>query len=103
MRHNLIAACRRQGLSAQEAFDHLGRLLDERLELFEKLVESLSQWNDMTTGPVAAYVEGVRNSVRANLYWSLRTERYFGAATVDIWKTRKVDVMVRPSYLECCS
>ena len=103
MRHNLIAACRRHGLSAQEAFDHLGGLLAQRLELFNELAESLSQRNDMATRHVAAYVEGVRNSVRANLYWSLRTERYFGAATVNVWKTRKVDVMMRPSYLECCS
>jgi hypothetical protein len=103
VRHNLIAACRRHGLNAQEAFDHLGRLLAERLKRFDELVESLPHWSDVMTGPIADYVEGVRNSVRANLYWSLRTERYFGAATVDVWKTRKVDVMVRPSYLECCS
>jgi hypothetical protein len=87
-------------MSAQEAFDHLGSLLQARLERFEELADSLPHWDGPTAAAVDEYVEGVRNSVRANLYWSLRTDRYFGAATEEVKRTRKVDVMVQPNYLQ---
>jgi hypothetical protein len=87
-------------MSAQEAFDHLGSLLQARLERFEELADSLPHWDKPTAAAVDEYVEGVRNSVRANLYWSLRTDRYFGAATEEVKRTRKVDVMVHPNYLQ---
>jgi hypothetical protein len=85
-------------MSAQEAFDHLGSLLQVRLERFEELADSLPDWDEATA--VDEYVEGVRNSVRANLYWSLRTDRYFGAATEEVKRTRKVDVLAHPRYLQ---
>lgn len=100
MKHNLVAACRLQGMSAQEAFDYLGQMLETRLASFEELATSLPRWDNATMAAVDAYVEGVRNSVRANLYWSLRTDRYFGAATEEVKKTRRVDVMVSPKYLQ---
>lgn len=100
MKHNLVAACRNQGMSAQEAFDYLGEMLEARLTNFEELAASLPRWDNATAASVDDYVEGVRNSVRANLYWSLRTDRYFGAATEEVKKTRRVDVMVNPKYLQ---
>jgi hypothetical protein len=34
------------------------------------------------------------------LYWSLRSDRFFGAATEEVKKTRRVKVMVCPKYLQ---
>jgi len=87
-------------MSAQKAFDHLGNLLEARLERFEELAQSLPHWDNPTAAAVDEYVEGVRNSVRANLYWSLRTDRYFGVATEEVKRTRRVNVMVHPKYLQ---
>jgi hypothetical protein len=61
-------------MSAQEAFDHLGKLLEARLERFDGLCGSLPHWNNPTAAAVDAYVE---NAVQANLYWSLRSDRFF--------------------------
>jgi hypothetical protein len=49
---------------------------------------------------VDAYIEGVRNAVQANLYWSLRSDRFFGAAAEEVKKSRRVKVIVRPKYLQ---
>jgi hypothetical protein len=87
-------------MSAQEAFDHLGKLLEARLERFDGLCGSLPHWDSPTDEAVDAYVEGVLNAVQANLYWSLRSDRFFGAATEEVKKTRRVRVMVCPKYLQ---
>jgi hypothetical protein len=100
VRHNLITACCRGGMSAQEAFDHLGNLLEGRLEGFDEISGALPHWDYPTAAAVDAYVEGVRNAVQVNLYRSLRTDRFFGAATEEVRKTRRVKVMVRPKYLQ---
>jgi hypothetical protein len=101
VRHNLITACRCGGMNAQEAFDHLGSLLEARLERFDELSRNLPLWESPTTvAAVDAYIEGVRNAVQANLYWSLRSDRFFGAAAEEVKKSRRVKVMVRPKYLQ---
>jgi hypothetical protein len=87
-------------MSAQEAFDHLGSLLEARLERFDELSRSLPHWEGPTAAAVDEYIEGVRNAVQANLYWSLRTDRFFGAAAEEVKNSRRVSVMVRPKYLQ---
>jgi hypothetical protein len=87
-------------MSAQEAFDHLGHLLEARLERFDEISGALPHWDVPAAAAVDAYVEGIRNAVQANLYWSLRTDRFFGAATEEVKKTRKVKVMICPKYLQ---
>jgi len=89
-----------RGMSAQEAFDHFGDLLKARSECCEELVESPPHWEDPTAAAVDKYVEGVRNSVRANLYWSLHTDRCFGAATEEVKKMRRVIVAINSKYLQ---
>jgi hypothetical protein len=60
----------------------------------------MSHWDNPTAAAVEEYVEGFRNAVQANLYWSLRSDRFFGAATEEVKKTRRVNVMVCPKYLQ---
>ncbi|KAI0397527.1 isoprenoid synthase domain-containing protein [Xylariaceae sp. FL0594] len=68
--HNLVAAARIGGLSAQEAFDYVGGMLDSRFERWERAVAQVPSWgNDVVDEHVRMYIDGVANTVRANLNW----------------------------------
>lgn len=82
--HNLVAACRRGGMTAQEAVDRVAREIRQRLVFLEgaliRAVEMKSGWQCDTV----RYIEGVKDVVRANLYWSFHSDRFFS----DEQKTR---------------
>ncbi|KAM3414341.1 hypothetical protein BST61_g10988 [Cercospora zeina] len=78
--HNVVAVSRMRGMSAQEAFDFVGQMLDERLE-------------DMAHC-------GIKNTIKANLYWSFTSERYFGKAQDLVKKTGQLKVMRDPPFMK---
>jgi hypothetical protein len=96
----MVASCRMAGQSPQEAFDTVGALLEERYKEWETAITDLPSWGPEIDAQVARYVEGIQNVVQANVTWSFQSGRYFGKQAQEIRRTRLVDVMTNPPYLQ---
>lgn len=57
------------GMTAQEAFQYVGGLLEDRYRRWEAAESHVPLWGDETDEQVAQYIEGIKSVVRANLYW----------------------------------
>ncbi|KAE8146500.1 pentalenene synthase [Aspergillus avenaceus] len=90
--HNMVAICRRSGMPAQMAFDHVGEMLLTRYHDWYLALSELPSWGEEIDAEVQQYIRGVQNVVRANLHWSFRSGRYFGDANEDVRKTGIVTV-----------
>ena len=116
--HNLVTVCRVAGMSAQEAIDHLGSLLDERYARWEVVVNGIPSWGEKVDGEVEKYIMGMKNVVRGTLYWrsvcslpksiifetdkyphSFWSERYFGKEHDVVLQTRKISVLQSPPFV----
>ncbi|KXT01736.1 hypothetical protein AC578_2738 [Pseudocercospora eumusae] len=98
--HNVVAICRIRGLSAQQAFDHVGSMLDDRLARIESCVAMRPQYKNRRLEQEAErYIEGVLNTIRANLYWSFASRRYFGDQADIVRRTRTVKVLKNPAFM----
>ncbi|KAH7344353.1 terpene synthase metal binding domain-containing protein [Pyrenochaeta sp. MPI-SDFR-AT-0127] len=100
---NMTAACRLAGQSAQEAFDTLGALLEQRYIQWDQAIDRLPSWGTEVDVQVRRYVEGIQNIVQANISWSFRSKRYLGDKALEVRRTRKIDVMTNPPYLRTIS
>ena len=67
--HNMVTVCRRNGMSAQKAFNTVGRLLERRYERWDKIEASLPSWGKEADVEVRKYIEGIKCVVKANLNW----------------------------------
>ena len=70
------------GQGLQIAIDTAGEMANKKLAKLKDLFVELEMY-EKTLEPNTArnlqrYVEGIRNCIRANLWWSLRTKWYFG-------------------------
>lgn len=65
----MVAVCRINGMSAQEAFDHISSMIDERFALWDETIQSIPSWGEDIDVHVRRYVEGIQNIVQANLSW----------------------------------
>jgi hypothetical protein len=74
-------------------------MLKKRFVRFDEVLAQLPSWGPDTDRDVARYIEGVRNVVRANLYWSFHSERYFGSRHKEVSETHIIKVLSKPSYL----
>lgn len=97
--HNLVAACRKGGLTAQEAVDRVALEIRQRLVFLEgaliRAVEMGSRWHCNTV----RYIEGVKDVVRANLYWSFHSDRFFSdEQKTRLLTTRLVDVSLMSDF-----
>ncbi|KAF5717645.1 hypothetical protein FGLOB1_2024 [Fusarium globosum] len=97
---SMVAACRMTGQSPQEAFDTVGNLLEERYQDWRSAIEQLPSWGPEIDMNVARYIQGIQNVVQANITWSFRSGRYFGKQAPEIRRTRMIDVMVNPPFLQ---
>lgn len=91
----MVATCRLNGMSAQEAYDHTGLMIDSRLERLDECVAALPY----VDAQVATYVQGMKNVLVSNVHWSFRGQRYFGSRNEEVKKTRVIDVLAEPEYL----
>ena len=57
------------GMGAQEAFDYVGKLLDQRYQRWDAAESNLPSWGEIVDAQVQMYIEGIKGTVRANLYW----------------------------------
>ncbi|KAF4454624.1 hypothetical protein F53441_2858 [Fusarium austroafricanum] len=96
---SMVAACRMTGQSAQQAFDTVGDLLEERYQEWETVIKKLPSWGPEADANVARYIQGIQNVVQANISWSFQSGRYFGKQAPEIRRTRMIDVMVDPPFL----
>lgn len=68
-------------------------LLEERYIRWDRAVARVPSWGEDVDAEVTQYIEGIKNVDRGNLYWSFRSERYFGKKAREIRATREVDVL----------
>lgn len=97
--HNLVAACRKGGMTAQEAVDRVALEIRQRLVFLEgaliRAVEMGSRWHCNTV----RYIEGVKDVVMANLYWSFHSDRFFSdEQKTRLLTTRLVDVSLMSDF-----
>ncbi|KAI8953296.1 isoprenoid synthase domain-containing protein [Xylaria longipes] len=97
--HNMVAVARMSGLGAQEAFDYIGNMLNSRYERWENAVRAVPNWGESINHHVDRYIRGVADVVRANLYWSFKSERYLGKDGATVRQTRSVQVLRSPAFL----
>ncbi len=57
------------GMSAQQAFDTLGEMLEHRYSEWDNNLAKVPSWGEKIDTEVNDYIEGIRNVVRANLNW----------------------------------
>lgn len=74
--HNTVAVCRLQGMSAQEAVTFIGTEVSCRMAEFEEAVLKLQESSHDRVDELMRYVRGIRDVIKANLWWSFRTERF---------------------------
>lgn len=105
------------GMSAQEAFDTVGELLQERYQRWDVVESQVPSWGEEVDAQVQRYIEAIKCVVKANLYWrysdtlirkrsiiltitiSFESERYLGRNSRDIRGTRKIRVLKNPAFL----
>ncbi|KAI1192542.1 isoprenoid synthase domain-containing protein [Nemania serpens] len=97
--HNMVAVARMSGLGAQEAFDYVGNMLESRYERWEEAIHAVPNWGGEINRDVEKYIQGVADVVRANLYWSFKSERYLGKDGLVVQQTRCVHVLRFPEFL----
>ncbi|KAH7018022.1 terpene synthase metal binding domain-containing protein [Microdochium trichocladiopsis] len=115
--HNMVAVCRMRGLSAQQSFDTVSELLVACYTRWDELESLLNQdssreppsesvtaylclADSATRQQALQYVEGIKNVVKANMYWSFKSQRYFGQNGESVRLSRGIDVLVHPAYLD---
>jgi hypothetical protein len=67
--HNMVAICRIDGKSAQEAFDQVGDLLTARYRRWDE-VEAMFGVSELAAcDETRKYVAGIKSVVQANISW----------------------------------
>lgn len=65
----MVAACRLAGQSAQEACNTVAALLDQRYVQWEHAMGHLPSWDVDTDVEVRRYIQGIQDTVQANISW----------------------------------
>lgn len=98
--HNIIAAYRGEGKTAQEAVDLVRDEIEKRSLLLERAIEQVASWETPWRRECMRYVQGVRDVIKANLYWSFHTERFLSdEQKIRLLTTDMVEVSAFPSDL----
>lgn len=98
--HNIIAAYRGDGRTAQEAVDLVGADIERRSLLLEQAVEKVSSWRTPWQRESMRYVQGVKDVIKANLYWSFHSDRFLSdEQKIRLLTTDMVEVSALPSHL----
>jgi hypothetical protein len=75
--HNLVFLIQRErGSSLEEALQQAARMHDDELRAFLELEQALPSWGEPIDTGVRRYVDVLRCWIRANVDWSLGSERY---------------------------
>jgi hypothetical protein len=58
-------------MSTQEAFDTVGLFLQACYDRWDRMERHVPRWSWPINRELDKYIEGIKNVVRANLYWRL--------------------------------
>ncbi|KAL7784317.1 isoprenoid synthase domain-containing protein [Trichoderma ceciliae] len=97
--HNMVAVCRSNGMSAQKAFNTVGRLLEHRYRSWDKAEASVPSWGKKADVEVRKYIDGIKYVVKANLNWSFKSERYLGSDPGKVRATRRLHILAEPPVI----
>jgi hypothetical protein len=98
--HNIIAAYRESGKTAQEAVDLVGTDIKRQSWLLERAIEEVSSWECPWQNESMRYVQGVRDVIKANLYWSFHSDRFLSdEQKVRLLTTDMIEVPGSSSHL----
>ncbi|PTB36255.1 hypothetical protein M441DRAFT_151771 [Trichoderma asperellum CBS 433.97] len=92
--HNMVTVCCSSGMSLQNAFNTVGKLLEQRYQRWDKAEASVPSWGKEADVQVRKYVEGIKCVVKANLNWSFKSERYLGSNPAQVRSTRVLQLLV---------
>ncbi|OAA74565.1 terpene synthase [Akanthomyces lecanii RCEF 1005] len=67
--HNMVIVCQLRGLSAQQAFDTVGKLLEGCYRRWEEVEGIVPHWGAEVDAEVQRYIDGIKAVVKANLNW----------------------------------
>lgn len=97
--HNMIAAYRESGKTAQEAVDLVGLDIERLSSLLERVIEQVSRWESPWQRESMRYAQGVRDVIKANLYWSLHSGRFLtDEQKIRLFTTYMVEVSASPLH-----
>jgi hypothetical protein len=65
----MVAVCRLNGMSAQEAFDEVGRLLTSHFQRWDHVESMFLRSKHANNKAVVRYVDGIKSVVQANISW----------------------------------
>lgn len=74
--HNILAAYRGKGMTAQGAVDLIGGEIERRSLLLEQAIGEICNWKTPWRNECMRYIQGIENVIRANLYWSFHSDRF---------------------------
>jgi hypothetical protein len=98
--HNIIAAYRGEGRTAQEAVDLVGADIERKCLRLERAIGEVSAWKSPWQYESLRYVQGVKDVIKANLYWSFHSDRFLSdEQKIRLYTTDMVEVSASPSYL----
>ncbi|KAI9147523.1 (+)-eremophilene synthase [Paramyrothecium foliicola] len=96
--HNIVAIHRLNGMTAQQAFDAAGHLLETCYQRWETVEGLLAKSAMGSETDVARYVAGIKCVVQANVSWSFKAQRYLGLEAERVRDTRIIDVLQKPTF-----
>ena len=76
VQHNILAAYGRKGKTAQEAVDLVGAEIHQRALLLERIIGEIDGRQTPSHDESMRYVQGIRDVIKANLYWSFHSDRF---------------------------
>ena len=77
--HNLLKVLMSEhDINVEEAADRVSTLCKKSIDTFVRNRELLPSWGGSVDRDVEKYVEGLGSWIIGILYWSFKTERYFG-------------------------
>ncbi|KXX79864.1 Presilphiperfolan-8-beta-ol synthase [Madurella mycetomatis] len=85
---NIIFILKGQGMSDQEAVDHIGEMLYDCYRRWFDALRNMPFWGEKIDRDVVKFVNGCRNIALGNLHWSLYTPRYLGTDGPEVRRTR---------------
>ena len=102
--HNIIAACRRRGMGAQEAFTFVGEEVERRLQDLNKLTVEIAEGYGPSHGELMRYVQGIKDVIKANLFWSFKSDRFLsGEQKSQLAREGTLEVLETPRYMSWCN
>ncbi|KAJ0420838.1 pentalenene synthase [Aspergillus carlsbadensis] len=88
--HNIVIIFRERGLTQQEAYGEVDKLIQKRLRDWHLAMHQLPFYGEELDIQVQKFIQACQEVAVGNLHWSFATERYFGKENNVIRRTRQV-------------